>query len=82
MVEGETASWQDTTDARHFCPSCGSALFGIAEGTGEVEMRLGVFDQAPTDLVPTYELWSVRRERWMPALPDTEQFAGNRSLLA
>lgn len=82
MVEGETASWQDTTDARHFCPSCGSALFGIAEGTGEVEIRLGVFDQAPTDLVPTYELWSVRRERWMPALPDTEQFAGNRSLLA
>ena len=27
-VHGETASWKDLTVARHFCPSCGSALFG------------------------------------------------------
>jgi hypothetical protein len=81
-VEGETASWKDATDARHFCPSCGSALFGVADGTGEIEIRLGAFDRAPTDLTPTYELWSVRREPWMPALPDAEQFGGNRSILA
>jgi len=23
-IRGDTASWKDTTDARHFCPSCGS----------------------------------------------------------
>jgi hypothetical protein len=50
-------------------------LFGVADGTGEIEIRLGAFDQAPTDLAP-------RRERWMPALPDAEKFAGNRSMLA
>ena len=55
--------------------SCGSALFGVADGTGEIEIRLGAFDQAPTDLAP-------RRERWMPPLPDAEKFAGNRSMLA
>jgi hypothetical protein len=78
-VEGDTASWKDATDARHFCPSCGSALFGVSDGTGEIEIRLGAFDQAPTDLAPTYELWSVRRERWLPVLPDAEQLAGKRS---
>ena len=63
IVRGETASWKETTDERHFCPSCGSPLFGISGGTGEIEIRLGAFDAVPTDLVPTYELWVARRER-------------------
>ena len=29
-IRGDTASWKDATDARHFCPSCGSAMFGIS----------------------------------------------------
>ena len=40
-IRGDTASWKDATDARHFCPSCGSAMFGISDGTGEIEIRQG-----------------------------------------
>jgi hypothetical protein len=75
---GRDGEWEGRNGCAAFLPffSCGSALFGVADGTGEIKIRLGAFDQAPT-----YELWSVRRERWMPALPDAEQFAGNRSML-
>jgi hypothetical protein len=78
-VEGKTSNWKAATDARHFCPSCGSALFGISDGTGEIEIRLGAFDTAPTDLAPTYELWGARREKWMPVLACTRQYNGNRA---
>ena len=81
-IQGHTASWKDWTDARHFCPSCGSALFGVSDGTGEIEIRLGAFDDVPTDLAPTYELWVPRRERWLLALQDAEQFTGNRTAVA
>lgn len=79
-VRGGTASWKNSTDARHFCPSCGSTVFGISDGTGEIEIRLGALDIAPADLVPTYELWVGRRERWLQ--PVGEQFAGNRTAVA
>jgi hypothetical protein len=79
-VQGDTASWKDTTAARHFCPSCGSSLFGVSDGTGEIEVMLGAFDVAPTDLTPTYELWVGRRERWLR--PVGEQFVGNRTAMA
>jgi hypothetical protein len=51
-------------------------LFGVPFGAGEIEIRLGALDDAPTDLVPTYELWVVRRERWLPDLA-SEQNDGN-----
>ena len=78
-IQGNTASWKKTTDARHFCRSCGSSLFGVSEGIGEIEIRLGMFDAVPTDLVPTYELWVVRREKWFEVTTGTEQYAENRT---
>ena len=41
-----------------FVPVLGSALFGVPEGTGEIEIRLGTLHQAPTDLAPSYETHS------------------------
>jgi hypothetical protein len=81
-IRGDTASWKDATDARHFCPSCGSAMFGISDGTGEIEIRLGALDVVPTDLVPTYELWVARRETWFQVGTGTEQYPGNRTAMA
>jgi hypothetical protein len=77
-IAGETASWTATTDSRHFCSICGSTMFSIAPGSGEIEMRLGAFDPAPTDLVPRCEIWTVRREAWLPVLA-VEQHEGNRA---
>ena len=57
-------------------------MFGISDGTDEIEIRIGAFDLAPTDLVPTYELWAARREKWFQVVTGTEQFPGNRAMVA
>ena len=58
-VEGETGEYA----GRHFCRRCGSSVFG--RSGDEVEVNLGSLD-APDQLIPTYELWTVRRESWLP----------------
>ena len=58
-VTGETADYE----GRLFCSRCGSSVLGR---TGdEIEVNLGSLD-APDQLKPTYELWTVRRESWLP----------------
>ena len=78
-VTGETKSWTATTDHRHFCPTCGSSLFGTHDKDGEVEVRLGVLDEAPSGLAPAYELWTPRREHWQRPVDDAVQHSGNRT---
>lgn len=64
-ILGATASYA----GRHFCPTCGSSVFS---GTGEeLEVHLGALD-APDQFTPTYELWTVRRESWLPAFVGTK----------
>ncbi len=61
-IEGETRDFK----GRHFCPRCGSSVF--ARNADEVEVHLGSLD-APDQLVPAYENWSLRRESWLPPFP-------------
>jgi hypothetical protein len=78
-VTGSTASWIETTDHRHFCPNCGSSLFGTSDTDSQVEVRIGALDEAPSGLTPEYELWVPRREHWQPELPGAVQHQRNRS---
>lgn len=61
-VEGETGSYQ----GRSFCPRCGSSVF--SKTGDEMELHLGAFD-APDQFRPSYELWTTRRETWLPDFP-------------
>ena len=61
-VTGETHAY----GGRHFCPVCGSSVFG--RSGDEVEVNLGALD-APDQFTPTYELWTIRREDWLPPFP-------------
>ncbi|WP_025031395.1 GFA family protein [Nitratireductor aquibiodomus] len=70
-VTGETHAYQ----GRHFCPRCGSSVF--ARTGDELEVHLGTLD-APDQLVPDYELWVSRREKWLPAFPVKERFERDR----
>jgi hypothetical protein len=70
-IEGETHHYA----GRHFCPRCGSSVFGRSED--EVEVNLGALD-APNRFAPTYELWTVRREAWLPPFPVTRRYEQDR----
>jgi hypothetical protein len=70
-IEGETRSHA----GRYFCPRCGSSVF--SRSGDEIEVNLGSLD-APDQLTPTYELWTVRREAWLPPFPRTRHYDRDR----
>ena len=65
-----------TYEGRSFCFACGARLFNLTDE--EAELRIGSLDMAPTNLVPTYEIWTKRRETWLPVLPNGEQYPEDR----
>jgi hypothetical protein len=70
-IDGETREYA----GRSFCPRCGSPVFSR---TGdEIEVNLGSLD-APDRLKPTYELWTIRREPWLPPFPFTRRYDRDR----
>ena len=70
-VEGETRDYA----GRYFCPHCGSSVF--SRSADEIEVNLGSLD-SPDQLRPTYELWTVRRESWLPPFPLARHFDRDR----
>ena len=63
---------------RHFCRRCGSPVYYRDEGSDEVELFLGSFDEIDR-FTPTYEAWTPRREAWLPAVPAiVRRYEGNR----
>ena len=70
-ITGETHEYA----GRHFCPRCGSSVF--ARSADEIEVSLGALD-APDQLTPTYESWTLRREAWLPAFPLAHRYARDR----
>lgn len=70
-VTGEVSSYQ----GRAFCPRCGSSVF--SQSGDEIEIHLGIFDD-PDQFVPTYELFTIRRETWLPKFPRTKSYLRDR----
>ncbi|HHK3124931.1 TPA: GFA family protein, partial [Pseudomonas aeruginosa] len=60
---------------RFFCPQCGSSVF--SRSAEEIEVSLGALD-APDQFQPTYELWTIRREGWLPAFPLARHYERDR----
>ncbi|HWJ87111.1 MAG TPA: GFA family protein [Pelagibacterium sp.] len=71
-VSGETRQYQ----GRFFCPRCGSSVF--ARTGDEMEIHLGALD-SPNQFVPTYELWTVRREAFLPPFPLARHYERDRT---
>jgi hypothetical protein len=70
-ITGETNAYE----GRHFCPRCGSSVFN--RFGDEIEVHLGALD-APDQLMPTYECWTVRRESWLPEFRLAHHYEHNR----
>jgi len=66
-IDGEVGEYQ----GRFFCPRCGSSVFSTSED--EVEVHLGALDE-PDQMSPTYELWTIRRESWLPQFPVLKRY--------
>ncbi|MBS9475557.1 GFA family protein [Ancylobacter radicis] len=70
-VAGATGDYE----GRHFCPRCGSPVFG--RSGDEVELYLGTLD-TPDGFTPTYELWTIRRESFLPPFPLAHHYERDR----
>ncbi|MDW3205352.1 MAG: GFA family protein [Alphaproteobacteria bacterium] len=70
-IEGRTGDYE----GRHFCPRCGSSVF--SRSGDEIEIHMGSLD-APDQFVPTYELWTLRRESWLPDFPTLRRYDRDR----
>jgi hypothetical protein len=70
-IEGEVGDHA----GRCFCPRCGSSVF--SRSADEVEVNLGALD-APDQFTPTYELWTIRREAWLPPFPVAHRYDRDR----
>lgn len=70
-IDGEARDYA----GRFFCPRCGSSVF--SRTVDEIEISLGSLD-APDQLKPTYELWTIRRESWLPPFPLENRYARDR----
>lgn len=71
IIEGDVADY----GGRCFCPRCGSSVFARCDD--EIEVHLGALD-APDQLMPTYESWTIRRESWLPPFPLAHRYERNR----
>ncbi|HAT85389.1 GFA family protein [Cohaesibacter gelatinilyticus] len=70
-IEGEVRDYK----GRSFCPNCGSSVFACSDD--EIEVHLGSLD-APDQFIPSYEIWTVRREAWLPQFPKMKQYECGR----
>lgn len=70
-VEGTLHGYQ----GRFFCPRCGSSV--LSRSDDEVEIHLGALD-APDQFIPSYELWTIRRESWLPPFALAHRYQRNR----
>ncbi|NIJ08926.1 hypothetical protein FHS31_002556 [Sphingomonas vulcanisoli] len=70
-ITGETRAF----GTRHFCPRCGGSVF--ARSGDEIEVSIGALD-AIDQFRPTYELWTIRREGWLPPFPLAHHYEHDR----
>jgi hypothetical protein len=70
-ITGAVGTYRD----RSFCPICGSPVFAHIED--EIGINLGCLDE-PDLFRPTYELWTIRREGWLPRFPWMRHYEKNR----
>lgn len=71
MIEGEVRDYA----GRFFCPECGSSVF--SRSGDEVEVNLGALDEID-QFRPTYELWTTRREGWLPVFAGVRRYERDR----
>jgi hypothetical protein len=79
LLSGQTAFFHSSPEGRrHFCPACGSPIYADWTNSDEFDIFVGTLD-SPHGLVPTYELWTVGRAPWLPAIAGLTCYTRNRT---
>jgi len=71
-VEGEVITFASSDRVRRYaCRECGAPVYSTYGRADEVYLHPGSFDEIDA-FAPTYELWTIRREAWLPAFPSVK----------
>ena len=71
-VDGEVITFASTEHVRRYaCASCGAPVYSTYGRTDEFYLHPGSFDDIGV-FEPTYELWTIRREPWLPEIPSVK----------
>ena len=76
-VTGATTPHRRADCMRHVCARCASPVYQRQDGSDEVEIFIGMLDE-PSRLAPSYELWTVRREEWLPSFELARHYTHDR----
>ena len=69
VIQGEVRMFKSSISGRRYrCRSCGGPVYELDGNGDEIELLIGTFDQINL-FTPSYELWTSRREHWLPELP-------------
>ncbi len=64
---------------RYACRACGAPVYSTYGREDEFYVYPGSFDE-PGLFAPTYELWTIRREPWLPPFPSVNhRYKKNRT---
>ncbi|MEZ5828195.1 MAG: GFA family protein [Hyphomicrobiales bacterium] len=68
-VAGEVTTFASSDNVRRYsCSICGAPIYSTYGRDDEFYLHPGSFDE-PGAFAPTYELWTIRREPWLPEFP-------------
>jgi hypothetical protein len=71
-VEGEVITFASSENVRRYaCRKCGAQIYSTYGRDDEFYLYPGSFDD-PSVFAPTYELWTITREPWLPAFPSVK----------
>jgi hypothetical protein len=68
-VAGEVIAFASSEQVRRYtCSNCGAPIYSTYGRDDEFYLYPGSFDETGV-FAPTYELWTIRREPWLPDFP-------------
>ncbi len=71
-VAGEVIEFASSEHARRYaCRTCGAPVYSTYGREDEFYVYPGSLDE-PSVFAPTYELWTIRREAWLPVFPSVK----------
>ena len=77
-VTGDVTVFESSEHGRRYsCRSCGAPVYSHYDIPDEIDLYAGSFDE-PGLWQPSYELWTKRREPWLPEFPSVNRYEQDR----